>query len=75
MRILLQVKYGREAMNVDRKTYTVPQIAKILGISGPKAYDLAHSEKFPAIFIGRRIVIPIDLFHRWIEQQAELKSR
>ena len=61
-------------MNTERKTYKVEEAAKVLGISRPRMYDLAHSQGFPAIFIGKRIVIPIDQFHRWMDMQTEPKA-
>jgi len=35
-----------------------------------KAYELARRKDFPAIRIGRRIVIPKAAFERWLEQAA-----
>lgn len=59
-------------MTIERKTYDVPEIAKMLGISRPSAYDLCASEGFPAIRIGeRRIVIPHDAFDRWMQDAAQ----
>lgn len=52
---------------VERKTYNVPEVAAILGISKPAAYDLAASNGFPSIRIGeRRIVVPCDAFEKWM---------
>lgn len=54
-------------MTIERKTYNVPEIAKMLGISRPAAYDLCASEGFPAIRIGeRRIVVPCEAFDKWM---------
>lgn len=53
-----------------RVVYTVPEVAALLGINLPKAYELARQEGFPAIRIGRRIVVPKEAFHRWLEQTA-----
>lgn len=58
-------------MEAIRKTYNVEEAAKVLGISRPKMYDLAHARGFPAIFIGRRIVIPVEKFHQWLDDEAE----
>lgn len=58
-------------MTIERKTYNIPEIAKMLGISRPAAYDLAASEGFPAIRIGeRRIVVPCDQFEKWLQDAA-----
>ena len=38
----------------------VVQVASVLGISRAGAYELVHSEGFPALKIGSRIVVPKD---------------
>jgi excisionase family DNA binding protein len=59
-------------MSTERKTYNVREVAKMLGISAPAAYDLAHSEGFPSIRIGeRRIVVPCDAFEKWMQEAAQ----
>ena len=58
-------------MTIERKTYNVPEIAKMLGISRPAAYDLIHSDGFPVIRIGeRRFVIPCEAFDKWMSDAA-----
>lgn len=58
-------------MTIERKTYNVAEIAEILGISRPSAYDLAASDSFPSIRIGeRRIVVPCDAFEKWMQDAA-----
>ena len=58
-------------MDTRRKTYSVREAAEVIGISTPKTYDLCHAQGFPAIFIGRRIVIPVDRLHAWLDAEAE----
>ena len=59
----------------ERKTYKVVEAAKVLGVSTPTMYELYHAKNGPpALFIGRRIVIPVGSFHEWINREAE-KSR
>lgn len=53
-------------------TLTVPEVAKILGISRAGAYELVHSTGFPRINIGKRILVPRDKFIRWIEEHTEV---
>ena len=55
---------------MDKAVYNVYEVAALLGINLPKAYELARQEGFPAIRIGRRIVVPKEAFHRWLEQLA-----
>ena len=53
---------------------TVPDVALVLGISRAGAYELAHSEGFPVLKVGSRIVIPRDKFLLWIEKQCGRES-
>lgn len=55
---------------MEKLTVTVDEMAKIVGVSRPTAYDLIHKEGFPTVRIGRRIVIPLDSLKRWLEEQA-----
>ncbi len=51
--------------------YDVPYVSRILGISVNHAYRMAHEEKFPAIRLGRRFVIPAEAFDRWLASAGQ----
>ncbi|NLW79567.1 MAG: helix-turn-helix domain-containing protein [Ruminococcaceae bacterium] len=51
-------------------SYRVEDIQRLLGIGRNSAYNLIRQEGFPAIRVGARIVIPTDLFHAWVSEQA-----
>lgn len=56
---------------MDKAVYNVYEVAALLGINLPKAYELARQEGFPAIRISpRRIVIPKAAFERWLDSQS-----
>lgn len=55
---------------MEKLTITVEEMENVVGVSRPKAYELIHKEGFPAVRIGRRVVIPIDGLKRWLEEQA-----
>lgn len=56
----------------DKLTVTVPEMAKLLGVSRPLAYELAKRDGFPAVRLSeRRIVIPVDKLHEWLNRQAQ----
>lgn len=55
---------------IDKAVYNIPEIAAQMDINIPKAYELARQPGFPSIRIGRRIVVPKEAFHRWLEQVA-----
>lgn len=45
------------------------EVADILGIARNSAYNLMHTEGFPTIHIGRRMVVPKEKLFQWIENQ------
>ena len=49
---------------------SVPDVAKVLGISRAGAYELAHSRECPSMKVGSRIIIPKDKFLLWVERQC-----
>ena len=51
----------------------VVQVAAVLGISRAGAYELVHSEGFPALKIGSRIVVPTDKLREWIDTNTAQK--
>lgn len=55
---------------IEPGVYEIPFIASYLNINLTQAYALARQPGFPAIRIGRRIVIPKPAFERWLEQAA-----
>lgn len=60
---------------MEKLTIGVDELAATMGISRPKAYELANSEGFPIIRVGRRIRIPISAFEHWLEVQASERSQ
>ena len=52
-------------------TLKAHEAAAVLRISKSKVYELAQSESFPAISIGKRVVIPRDKLIQWMNNQAE----
>ena len=53
-------------------TLNAREAAEVLRISKSKVYELAQSESFPAIRIGKRVVIPRDKLIQWMNAQAEV---
>ena len=51
----------------------VVQVAAVLGISRAGAYELVHSEGFPTLKIGSRIVVPKDKLREWIDANTTQK--
>jgi excisionase family DNA binding protein len=55
-------------------TLNAHEAAAALRISKSKVYELAQSESFPAIRIGKRVVIPRDKLIQWMNAQAEVSD-
>ena len=53
---------------------SVAEVAAVLGISRAGAYELARSNRFPALKIGSRIVVPKDKFLAWIDANSGSKK-
>ena len=52
-----------------KRTYTVEEIAKILGIGRTAAYSLVHSGVFKAVRIGSSIRVSKVSFDDWLDKQ------
>ncbi len=46
---------------------TVDELMTELRVSRPVAYNLANRADFPAIRVGRRILVPRDGLERWLK--------
>ena len=49
---------------------SVAQVAKVLGISRTRSYELVNEKGFPKIIIGTRVV-PKDEFRLWIQNEIK----
>lgn len=45
-------------------------IAKTLGIAPSSAYELMREKDFPALHVGKRIVVPKEQLRLWVEKQT-----
>lgn len=53
---------------MEKRTYTVPEVAEILGISQAKAYEHVKSGRIPGIIrLGSRIVIRKKVLDDWVD--------
>lgn len=55
---------------MEKLTISVKELAAMLGISRPKAYELVRRADFPAIWLGRRVVVPMDGLKLWLSRQT-----
>lgn len=52
-------------------TLTAEQVADYLNISRAGAYQLFHTEGFPCLRIGKRLLIQREQFLKWIDDQSQ----
>ena len=63
------------AVQFDKRTYTVDEIQDILGISRTSAYNLVKKKVFHSVRIGGSIRISKKSFDEWLDHQMSDLSR
>lgn len=59
----------------DNSSYiSVNEMAKLLSIARVTAYQLTKTNGFPCFYIGKRIIIPLNSFNKWAEEQANRQT-
>lgn len=59
-----------ELSNRPKLTYSVPEAAKVLGVSASKMYEVVRIKGFPTIRVGNRLLVSVKGLENWIEEQA-----
>ena len=54
---------------------TATELVGALGISRAGAYALLHRKGFPALRIGKRLMVPKDKLTAWIDQNTGIDER
>jgi excisionase family DNA binding protein len=47
----------------------VPQVAKLLGLSRTKVYELIATEGLPVLKFGRAVRVSLKSLHQWLDQR------
>lgn len=55
---------------MDKLTISATELPRVLGVGRNTAYELVKRSDFPAVRIGRRIVIPIDALKEWLNNHT-----
>ncbi|KEO81126.1 helix-turn-helix domain-containing protein [Tumebacillus flagellatus] len=66
---LLNAATGFLNIMAQQDTITMKDVAKILGIGDRRAYELAHRDDFPAIWIGGSVRVNRMAFYNWMSQR------
>ena len=46
-------------------------VSKVLGVSSSSTYELMHTEGFPTLRIGSRMVVPKEQFIQWVSAHTQ----
>lgn len=46
-------------------------VSKVLGVSFSSTYELMHTEGFPTLRIGSRMVVPKEQFIQWVSAHTQ----
>lgn len=55
---------------MEKLAISIPEAAKMLGVSRTFMYQLAKSSGFPAVNVGNRVLISVKGLERWVDEQA-----
>ena len=55
---------------MEKKFYTMKELAELVPIGTTNLYNLVHSANFPSVTVNRRILIPVDEFNAWVKESA-----
>lgn len=58
--------------NLNRRTYTIKELAEVLGVSENKARQITHAKGFPVLVIGVRRLTVISRLDQWLEENIGL---
>ena len=62
-----EIQNGTEKRPFECRTYTVKDVARILGVSRTQAYRLVQEDLFKSVRIGNAIRISKRSFDHWLE--------
>lgn len=54
--------------------YDMKTLQEAIPLGKNRLYDLVHSEGFPRISVGKRIIIPKKALEEWLDKTAFLQS-
>ena len=53
-------------------TYTLEEAAEAMNVSRTTMSKIIHRKDFPAFRAGRRWIIPVETFKKWLSEQTEI---
>lgn len=59
-------------MENHRLTFSVPEVAEVVGVSRAHAYELVRTGRLPSIRLGRRLVVPRKALEEFLDAACVL---
>lgn len=56
---------------MEKLNYTTKEACQVAQVSIPTLRKWTRTPGFPVIYAGKKILIPIKLFEKWLEDQAQ----
>lgn len=55
----------------ERLTLSVPEAAALIGVSPSKMYEIVRIKGFPAIRVGKRVLVNAKKLEGWLDEMTE----
>lgn len=55
----------------ERLTLSVPEAAEMIGVSASKMYEIVRTQGFPAIRVGKRVLVNAKKLEAWLDEMTE----
>lgn len=59
------------AIKHEKLVLSVPEAAQLLGISASKMYEIVRIQGFPAIRVGKRVLVNAKKLEGWLDEMTE----
>ena len=59
---------------MEKMTYSIDEVAQLLGISKSKTYNLVRNNEIPHLKLGGRVVVPVTHFNIWLTDSIKGRS-
>lgn len=58
-----------------KTVYNVADLCNMLSIGRTTVYQLLKEKKIPSIRLGKRYIVPINIFNEWLEKGAKYDNQ
>ena len=67
-------QFPNTEVEMDKKSISVPEMAKMLGLGKTDSYWLVHKRYFKTVLVGGKMRILVDSFEEWYAGQFHYKK-